>query len=131
MGDFIFLTLSKLWFFLEWVKWVFSLYWHSIFEIKVNGEMSCIVLTRKLCAWLLCLNNAHDINVQTIQVDEWHLCLFHMNLWKINFVHDYYCQIMTHEIYDVHPEFELIGTNLVQFGQQRWKGIRIGDMTSI
>jgi hypothetical protein len=32
-----------------------------------------------------CLNNAHNIDVQTIQVDEWHSCLFHMNLWKSNF----------------------------------------------
>jgi hypothetical protein len=29
--------------------------------------------------------HAHNIDVQTIQVDEWHLCLFHMNLWKTNF----------------------------------------------
>jgi len=33
----------------------------------------------------MCLNNAHDIDVQIIQVDEWHLCLFHMRLWKKNF----------------------------------------------
>jgi len=32
-----------------------------------------------------CLNNAHDIDVQTIQVDEWHSCLFHTNLWKTKF----------------------------------------------
>jgi hypothetical protein len=24
----------------------------------------------------------HDIDVQTTQVNEWHPCLFHMNLWK-------------------------------------------------
>ncbi len=27
----------------------------------------------------------HDIDVQIVQVDEWHLCLFHMNLRKTNF----------------------------------------------
>jgi hypothetical protein len=33
------------------------------------------------------LNNAHNIDVQTVQVeDEWHLYLFHTNLWKINFM---------------------------------------------
>ncbi len=32
----------------------------------------------------MCLNNAHDIDVQTIQVDEWHPYLFHMNLWKVD-----------------------------------------------
>jgi hypothetical protein len=29
--------------------------------------------------------NAHNINVQIIQIDEWHLCLFHTNLWKEDF----------------------------------------------
>jgi hypothetical protein len=33
----------------------------------------------------MCLNNTHEIDVQTIQVDEWHPCLFHMILWKPNF----------------------------------------------
>jgi hypothetical protein len=32
-----------------------------------------------------CRNNAHNINVQTIQVDEWHPCLLYTNLWKANF----------------------------------------------
>jgi hypothetical protein len=27
----------------------------------------------------------HDISVQTTQVDEWHLSLFHTNLWKKKF----------------------------------------------
>jgi hypothetical protein len=35
--------------------------------------------------WHSCLNSAHDIDVQTTQVDEWHSCIFHMNLWKIVF----------------------------------------------
>ncbi len=30
---------SKVWFFLEWVKWISTLYWHCTFEIKVNGEI--------------------------------------------------------------------------------------------
>jgi len=38
---------------------------------------------------------------QTIQVDEWHPCLFHMNLQKVDFAYDYYCQIMAHEVCDV------------------------------
>jgi hypothetical protein len=33
----------------------------------------------------LCLNNVYDMDVQTIQINEWHPCLFHMNLWKIDF----------------------------------------------
>jgi hypothetical protein len=41
----------------------------------------------------------HDIDVQIIQVGEWYLCLFHTNLWK-TILHDYYCQIVAHEVYD-------------------------------
>jgi len=37
----------------------------------------------------LYLNNAHNMDVQTIQINGWHLCLFHMNLWK-QILHDYY-----------------------------------------
>jgi hypothetical protein len=37
--DFLFLALSKLGFSPEWVKWVLALYWHSTFEIKINGEI--------------------------------------------------------------------------------------------
>ncbi len=37
--DFLFLVLSKLGFFLEWVKWVLALYWHSTSEIKINGKI--------------------------------------------------------------------------------------------
>jgi hypothetical protein len=37
--DFLFIVLSKLGFFSEWVKWVLTLYWHSTFEIKINGEI--------------------------------------------------------------------------------------------
>jgi hypothetical protein len=35
--------------------------------------------------WHLCLHNAHDINVQTTQVYEWHPHLFHTNLRKVDF----------------------------------------------
>jgi hypothetical protein len=43
---------------------------------------------------------AHDIDVQTIQVDEWHPCLFHTN-YKKQISHNYYYQIVTHEVCDV------------------------------
>jgi hypothetical protein len=36
--------------------------------------------------WHSCLNNAYNINVQTTQVDEWHPCLFHTNLWKVDLI---------------------------------------------
>jgi hypothetical protein len=50
----------------------------------------------------LCPNNAYDINVQIIQIDEWHPCLFHTNpFYEKQILHDYYCQIVTHEVYDV------------------------------
>jgi len=37
--DFFFPALSKLSFSPEWVKWVSTLYWHSISKIKINGEI--------------------------------------------------------------------------------------------
>jgi hypothetical protein len=36
--------------------------------------------------WHSCLNNVHNIDVQITQIDEWHLYLFHTNLWKTDFV---------------------------------------------
>jgi hypothetical protein len=46
--------------------------------------------------WHQCL---FHMNLQ--QVDEWHQCLFHMNLQQVDFAYDYYCQIMAHEVCDV------------------------------
>ncbi len=42
----------------------------------------------------------HGIDVQTVQINELHSCLFHTNYEK-QISHDYYCQIMTHEVCDV------------------------------
>jgi hypothetical protein len=35
--------------------------------------------------WHSCVNNAHDIDVQTIHIDEWHLCHFIYTYEMINF----------------------------------------------
>jgi hypothetical protein len=55
----------------------------------------------------------HDIDVQTIQVDEWHLCLF-LQTYENKILHNYYCQIMAYEIYDgciVHLAFKFNDLN--------------------
>ncbi len=48
----------------------------------------------------MCLNNAHDINVQTIQIDDCINVYFVWTYEKIN-SHDYCCQIVAHEVCDV------------------------------
>jgi hypothetical protein len=52
----------------------------------LNTKVMCMTF---VTTWIeiqhLCLNNVHNINVQTIQMNEWHLYLFHTNVWKTNF----------------------------------------------
>jgi len=51
----------------------------------LNMKVMCMIFMYKQHAWHSSLNNAHNINVQTIQVNESHSCLFHTNLWKVKF----------------------------------------------
>jgi hypothetical protein len=47
-----------------------------------------------------CLNNAHNINVQTTQIDDC-ITVYFIRTYEKKISHDYYCQIVAHEVCDV------------------------------
>jgi hypothetical protein len=69
-------------------------------SLKLHHKFISFMGSFQICAQHSCLNNAHNINVQIIKwMNDIHV--YSIQTYEKQILHDYYCQIVPHEVCDV------------------------------